>query len=68
MMDLAIDGIVMRDQEMPRVVERPPLCRYRDGWSCGPGGSSALLPCRTDVDLSQCQVNYDRRSATLTGQ
>ena len=53
---------------MPRVVERPPLYGYRDGWSCGPGGSSALLPCRTDVDLSQCQVYYDRRSATLTYQ
>ena len=50
------------------MVGRPLLCCYRDGWSVGPGGSSALLPCRTDVDLSQCQVDSDRRSATLTDQ
>ena len=37
------------------------------GWLVsGPGGSSALLPCRIGVDLSQGQVNILVFSHTLT--
>ena len=37
------------------------------GWLVsGPGGSSALLPCRIDVDLSQGQVNILVFFRTLT--
>ena len=55
MMDLAMVGIVRGDRSMPRAVMLPSVL-IRDGWSGGPGGSSALLPWRIDADLSYCQV------------